>query len=203
MESFFHGNKINRCRYGHQVSPATFRKLAGDAFMIETKGKEKLTAYAERVTKKSKSSVHAQYWFQMMSLEIVLFIFVRNLTEANFEMFVTCKAIVPWMFALAHVHYTRWLPLYLRDLEMLHAPSLYKQFLDGHFTVKKTNCNFSNIAIDQAHEQDNKLVKIDAGAMGILDSPHPLPKWSVASPEITSMLNDIYDDLLHILLVRG
>ena len=42
---------------------------------------------------------------QMMSLDIVLFMFVRSLREANFEMFVTCiKAIVPWLFALDDVH---------------------------------------------------------------------------------------------------
>ena len=95
---------------------------------------------------------------------------------------------VPWMFALDHVHYARWLPVYLRDLETLDefAPSLFKHFLDGHFTVKKTNNNFSNIAIDQAHDQNNKLVKIDGGAVGILDSPRALLKWAVVTPEISS-----------------
>ena len=51
----------------------------------------------------------------MMSLEVVLFMLIRSLREANFEMFVTfvIKAIVPWMFALNYVHYARWLPVYL------------------------------------------------------------------------------------------
>ena len=42
-----------------------------------------------------------------------------------------------------------------------------------------------------------KLVKIDGGALGILDSPRALLKSSVASPEITSMLKDIDGDLLY------
>ena len=139
--------------------------------------------------------------FQMMSLEVVLFMLIRSLREANFEMFVTfvIKAIVPWMFALNYVHYGRWLPVYLWDLENLHdhAPSLYKQFSDFHFTVKKTTQNFSNISIDQAHEQNNKLVKIDSAAVSILDSPQALLKWSVAGPEITSMLKGIDKPLLY------
>ena len=56
---------------------------------------------------------------------------------------------------------------------------------------------FSNIAIDQAHEQNNKLDKIDGGAVSVLDSPRALLKWSVAGSEITSMLKDIDDDLLY------
>ena len=93
------------------------------------------------------------------------------------EMFcnvVACiKAIVPWIFALGHGHYARWLPFYLKDQENLHdhALSLYKQFSDGHFTVKKTTRICSNIGRDRAHEQNNKLVEIDCGAVGILYSP--------------------------------
>ena len=67
----------------------------------------------------------------MMLLEIVLFMFLRSLSEANFEMLVThIKAIVPWMFAL--VYYARCLPVYLRDLENLHdhTPSLYSFQMD-------------------------------------------------------------------------
>ena len=50
--SFLHGNRVKRCCYGHQVSLAAFQELAGDAFMMETKGQEKRIAYAECVTKK-------------------------------------------------------------------------------------------------------------------------------------------------------
>ena len=52
LESFLHGNKVKHCCCGHQVSLAAFWKLAGDAFMIETKGQEKYITYAEWVTKK-------------------------------------------------------------------------------------------------------------------------------------------------------
>ena len=36
--------------------------------------------------------------------------------------------------------------------------------------------------IDQAHEQNNKLVKIDGGAIGILENQNALLKWAVAGP---------------------
>ena len=38
----------------------------------------------------------------------------KILRKANLEMFITClKAFHPWMFALDHVHYARWLLVYL------------------------------------------------------------------------------------------
>ena len=77
------------------------------------------------------------------------------------------------MFSLDQVHSAGWLPVFIRNLECLeaNAPSVYKEFLEGHITVRKTTNHFSNITIDQAHEQNNKIVKIDDGAVGILDSP--------------------------------
>ena len=89
-------------------------------------------------------------------------------------------------------YYARWLPIYIRDLERLPLDlALYQHFTDGHFTVKKTERNFSNIATDQAHEQNNKLVKISGGAVCILDSPAALLKWSIAGPEIKHMLESL------------
>ncbi len=39
-------------------------------------------------------------------------------------------------------------------------PAVYQEFLHGNFTVNKTGRPFSNIAIDQAHEQHNARVRV-------------------------------------------
>ena len=46
------------------------------------------------------------------------------------------------------------------------------------------------MATDQAHEKNNKLVKIDGGAVDILDNEAALLKWAVASPIISEILQD-------------
>ena len=46
------------------------------------------------------------------------------------------------------------------------------------------------MATDQADEQNNKLVKIDGGAVGILDNEAALLKWAVASSIISEILQD-------------
>lgn len=49
---------------------------------------------------------NAHFWFTTIDLEMKLFIFVRSVHEANFDLFVRClDDLVPWVFALDHVNY--------------------------------------------------------------------------------------------------
>ena len=51
-------------------------------------------------------------------------------------------------------------------LERMH-PEVYTEFSRGSFAVRKTEKAFSTIAIDQAHEQNNTVIKGDEGAIGL------------------------------------
>lgn len=95
-------------------------------------------------------------------------------------------------FALDHFHYARWISVHIRDLVSLPQwhPLIYTEFLKGHFTVKKTNHSFSRLAIDQAHEQNNAVVKDDGGAVGLTESPAALQRWMVCGPEMARLLNE-------------
>lgn len=53
-------------------------------------------------------------------------------------------------------------------------PATAAEFRKGHFVVNKTNHLFSSLPIDQAHEQNNKTVKGDGGAIGLTESPTQL-----------------------------
>ena len=66
--------------------------------------------------------------------------------------------------------------IFINDLKLLPSrhPTIYEEFCKGHFTVQKSRKLFSSMADDQAHEQNNKLVKIDGGAIGILDKQKAL-----------------------------
>ena len=97
--------------------------------------------------------------------------FVKSLRTGDFSMFLASQEkIATWMFTMDHVHYARWLPVFINDLKALSTkhPKVYQQFLDGKFTINQTGKPFSNIGVDQAHEQSNKLVKVDGGAVDIL-----------------------------------
>ena len=125
--------------------------------------------------------------FNFIDMKLLLFAFIRSLRDSDFQSFLeSLKCITKWMFALDHTHYARWLPVFIKDLEALDS-STRDAFEKGYFTIKRSNRVFSNIGIDQAHEQNNKIVKIHGGAIGILDSQNALLRWSVSAPIIADL----------------
>ena len=61
--------------------------------------------------------------------------------------------------------------------------------MNGNFTVNKTGRTFSNISIDQAHEQNNACVK-DGGAVGLTQNPAALRRWMVSGPEMAHLIEE-------------
>ena len=97
--------------------------------------------------------------------------------EGNFELYIeSLSELAPWMFALDHTNYACWLPVHIRDMVLLkdRHPNLHAEFMNGHFVFHKTSRKFSAMAHDQAHEQNNALVKGDGGALGLTDNPSTL-----------------------------
>ena len=69
---------------------------------------------------RAQQSVHFYYWLKTLSLEIVMLLYVTSLREGNFQLYLeSLTKIVPWMFALDHTHYARWLPVHIRDMNLL------------------------------------------------------------------------------------
>ena len=97
-------------------------------------------------------------------MELVMFLLVRSFREANFSLYCEAlTALISLFFGNNNVNYTRWLPINLRDmvtLEVTH-PEVFNEFQLGNFVVHKTNREFSGLAINQAREQANAVVKGD------------------------------------------
>jgi len=90
-----------------------------------------------------------------MQLQLLLFRFLQSQREARFDMYKqTLSKILPWFFALDHVHYARWLSIHLHDLDILNivSPTTYTEFNKGTFVTQKSTNRFSTIAHDQVHE---------------------------------------------------
>ncbi|KAJ8375399.1 hypothetical protein SKAU_G00059790 [Synaphobranchus kaupii] len=124
-------------------------------------------------------------------MELVIFSLIRAFREANFTLY--CQALselIPYFFANNNVNYARWLPVHLRDMLSLHQihPELALEFHNGKFVVHKSSREFSAMAIDQAHEQANALIKGDGGAVGVTEDPSALRRWMVAGPEVSHLV---------------
>ena len=189
IESFLSGKHVKRSRYAHQVTLATLLHLAWKAYMDSS-----ATTYAKWKEELSTSSPNAYYWLTTIDLQTKLFMFVRSIREANFDLFVRClEELLPWVFALDHTNYARWLPVFIEDLKRLPLQKeLFIEFCKGHFCINKTGRLFSAIGEDHAHEQNNKIIKTDGGAIGILDNKDALLEWATCGPQIAQMLFDVY-----------
>ena len=124
-------------------------------------------------------------------------VYVRSLREGNFDLYVQSLAqIVPWMFALDHTHYSRWLSVHIRDMMSLSVnhPNIHAEFRAGKFVVHKTRNKFSAMAIVQCHEQNNGAVKGSGGAVGLTGNPAALRRWTVAGPEVAILVVEFEEE---------
>jgi hypothetical protein len=199
-DAMLSGSHVTRTRYAHQVTAASLCILQHRAYQqyilrVVPNGQTHLS-FDEWCTLQCTEQPQFKYWTTTMQLEMMLLQFVRSIRERNFRMYVQCLLqIVPWLFALDHTNYVRWLPVHISDMVNLETthPEVYKQFMDGHFVVQKTQNVFSAMALDQCHEQVNELIKGDGGAIGLTENPQALERWMVAGPEISRVVREFED----------
>ena len=120
-----------------------------------------------------------------LTFELLIVILMRSFRQSDFRQYTAAlMAITPWTFALDCTNYSQWLPVHTRDMVELpyKQPRVYKEFSTsgGKFTVQKMRKTFSCIPLDQAHEQNNELIKGDGGVIGITETPGALLRWMVA-----------------------
>lgn len=195
-DAILKGSHVTRCRYVHQVTAASLHLLRISAYQSYS---ESLSAGESGMDFKTwcdhnvETIPQFKYWSLVLELELLVLQFVRSLREADFLLYVQCLGqLVPWMFAMDHTNYARWLPIHIKDMVQLQerVPSVHQEFLQGNFVVQKSNHVFSNIAIDQAHEQMNAMIKGDGGVVGITQNPTALLKWITAGPEIARLTEE-------------
>jgi hypothetical protein len=121
-----------------------------------------------------------------------------SIRQSNFKQYVdSLSKMIPLFFAMNHTNYARWLPVHLLDMRRLHktAPYVASKFEEGFFTVHKSSRHFPCMAIDQAHEQNNAIVKGEGGAVGLMENQNALRRWMVSSPELARLVNEFEVDM--------
>ena len=193
-DSMLKGKQVKRSRYVHHVSCAALYHLLCDAYVDSECQAETFHHWIED---RRESSAQFQYWLTVIEMEALLLKLVRSLRESDFQMFVNAlNEIAPSMFALDHTHFARRLPIFIQDLKMLETkhPDIFCEFQKGHFIYKKTDRPFSCMAEDQVHDQNNKDVKTDGRAVGILDNESSLMKWMIGGPEIARLVKNFNNE---------
>ena len=132
----------------------------------------------------------------MLVLEVV-----RSERVADLDLFVNAiKAVCPYVFATKHPHYSRNLPVFLRDLCSLKEryPSLYEELkVKGNFMGRKTNHRFSSIQIDQSTEHTVCWLKNESGVISNLDDPQTVRRHQAAIPEFARIVQEFESIIDH------
>jgi len=197
--SFIHASHVTKTRHAHQVTAASLYTLLQRAHSDTDAVQADSPPFEEWCTQRSKASVHFDYWLKTLSLELLLLRYIRSIREGNFQLYVeSLTQIMPWMFALDHTHYSRWLSVHIRDMMSLAEkhPHVLAEFQSGNFVVHKTSNKFSAMALDQSHEQNNAMVKGCGGAIGLTDNPGALQRWMVAGPEISRITTEFEEQAM-------
>ena len=61
---------------------------------------------------------------------------------------------------------------------------------------QKTENNFSCIPLDQAHEQNNDMIKGPGGVVGLTENPATFKRWMVAGPQQVKLIVDFEDQYI-------
>lgn len=69
-------------------------------------------------------------------------------------------------------------------------PNVAKECVRGSLVVGKTKHQLSSLAIDHAHEQNNKCVKGGGGAIGLTEDSSQLLRWTLAGPEVARFVGE-------------
>ena len=72
-------------------------------------------------------------------------------------------------------------------LEQKH-PQLAQKFESGNFVAHKLSWQFSAVAIDQAHELANAVIKADRSAIGVTEDLSALRRLMIAGPEVSHLV---------------
>ena len=73
----------------------------------------------------------------------------------------------------------------LMNLSIVH-PDVHEQAINGCYSYKKTNHQFSRITLDQMHEQNNAVIKGKGGVTDLLNRPSEsgLIRWGTCGPNL-------------------
>ena len=168
-----------------------------DSDVSDTSGQTTEIAFTQWHEKMCLAHPMSIFWSRILDFELTLLSFVRSLRTSDFELYKEALAqLIPWFFALDHVHYSRWLSVHVRDMTTLsqRCPDVYDlQFMLGAFTSNVTGNRFSSIGLDQAHEHLNAQVKGDGGAIGLTENPGTLRRWMVAGPQLSTIIAEFVE----------
>ena len=124
-----------------------------------------------------------------MKMFEVLLLFIRASREENWELHLaSSELMIPYFFSHGKLNYARFTPLYIATImELKENDEMSWQYLKDNFSINKMRIPFYLIGSYHALEQDNKLLKVNGGVVGLTQNPAALHRFCLISPSLASL----------------
>ena len=164
-ESFLKTTHVTRTKHSHQVIATALSILLHTAYVAYSCEESEPKSFDEWCVNRVEVSPQFQHRLIIMRLEQLILVYVGSLRDFKFSLYKSnvniLTKLASWFFVLDHTHYSKWVPIHIRDMMTLQEqhPDTAILFPQGGFVVLKTKRSFCLIAIDQAHELNKRVVK--------------------------------------------
>ena len=144
----------------------------------------------------------AFYWGHIVgNFLLTYFSFIRNQRQGNWPgTSESIEMLCPYFFAFGHTNYSRWVPVFLRDMAQLPALHLdvHDNFMKGHFVVRRSEKKFSLMGLDQSQEQSIRMLKEDGGPKGLYNQVEEKMVIEISGAEVLWVVEEFEDGTAHI-----
>ena len=135
----------------------------------------------------------AKFWNTVQGFLLSYFQFIRGQRTGNWKL--TLSAIddfLVWFFSFDRVTYSRMTPVFLRDMALLPEkhPTVHQAFMQGLFTVQRSQTKFSSMALDQSQEHSVKHVKEEGGGRGQYQNKAEKELLEISRPEVLRVVQE-------------
>ena len=152
----------------------------------------------EKFESKQKSNIQFVWIHTYMKMVERLLLFRHAVRSRDWLLHLkSTEDIIEDVVSMDRIKYRRMLPVYLADMKHLESeePTIWNSFLQGNFAVKKSDISFTPLGADHAGEQQNKLLKIQGGIVGITKNEHARIRYFLTA----SILANISSELKNII----
>ena len=194
-DSFLKVTHLTRTRHARQVPLLTLRNLLKEAFLKNKGSADGHSFMAWRISM-AEAYPTFKFWDLIERLETPILIFCRAHRQKKFPLYVEAlEQLIQFFFAMDHTNYARRASVHIRDMKSLPESTKEEFIRNGKWVVSKTKKNvFFSIPFDQAHEQENKIVKSSGGVIGITNTPAALRRLMLSGPEFARCVNEFQDE---------
>ena len=194
--SLLGGHKVKETRQSYLVTLAWLEVLRYRAYEASCTGQGPHLSFEMWEKNLFSLSPTAKYWGNTVRDFLLRYIsFIRSQRVGNWHQCISAiDKLCPYYFALGHTNYSRWVPVFLRDMARLPNthPDVYKEYMKKNFVVQRSKNKFSLMGLDQSQEHSIKFLKEDSGPKGLYGESRTEEKLVIelSKPEVLRIIEE-------------